>query len=55
MKGCKDLNNVLKNERKSQVSAKLKWVEKNYLRCEEIDWYNIFELPFKVTKDFKLQ
>lgn len=55
VKGCKDMYNVLINEKKSQVSAKLKWIEENDPPYEETDWHKIFELPFKITRDSKLQ
>ena len=47
--------NVLINEKKSQFRAKVKWIEENDPPYEETDWYKIFELPFKITRDFKLQ
>ena len=47
--------NVLINEKKSQFRAKVKWIEENDPPYEETDWYKIFELPFKITRDSKLQ
>ena len=49
--GCKDMYNVLINEKKSQVSARLKWIEENDPPYEETDWHKIFELPFKKKKN----
>ena len=43
------------NEKKSQVSAKLKWIDEKDLPYEETDLYKIFELPFKITRVTKLQ
>ena len=43
------------NEKKSQVSAKLKWVEGKYSPYKEIDWYKIFDLSFKNTRNSKLR
>lgn len=53
-KVCKDMYNVLINKKKGLVSATLKWVYENNCPFDEKDWYEIFELPFKIT-NFKFQ
>ena len=54
MKGCKDMYDILINRKKETSTSILKWNEKGYLFTMQ-EWSKIFELPFKITKESKLQ
>lgn len=48
------MHNLLPREKKKQFTSVINWREKGY-DMNEFDWGNIFELPFNVTLESKLQ
>lgn len=52
--GCKDMYNIFINEKKGLATCISKWKENNILFTDAV-WNKIFELPFKITQESKLQ
>lgn len=53
-KGCKDMYYVLIDNKKESIRSVKKWTESGFA-FTEIEWNNIFELPFKTSKESKFQ
>lgn len=53
-KGCNDMKHLFTRKTKKQVISVINWREKGY-EMNEFDWGNIFEPPFKVILEPKLQ
>lgn len=53
-KGCKEIYKLLISEKKTQIKSIKKWEEYEG-GFSELEWKNIFELPFKTTQESKLQ
>ena len=52
-KGCKDMYRLLVNNNKCKIKSISKW-EESEVQFTELEWENIFELPFKVSQESKL-
>lgn len=53
-KGCKDMYCVLINNKKDSIRSIKKWTDTGFVYTD-IKWNNIFELPFKTSKESKCQ